>query len=90
LNFELEDLMTGGFTTVLHVACTRGHLRIVREMVLKGANVLKEDSLRRLPHHLACLKGHLDIVDFLLSQDVNIHATTLQGWSALHVAAYQG
>ena len=61
--------------TPLHMACCRGHLDVVQELVARGANVEATDEFGRTPLHLACGNGHLDVVQELVARGANREAT---------------
>lgn len=80
----------GGFTGLL-CAARNGHLVIVKYLVANGADVNRRDNSRdKTPLLAASFKGHLDIVQYLLTQHAQINIQAINGWTALHDAAYIG
>ncbi len=51
--------------------CLYGHLNIVKELVLQGADI---HSLNELPLRNACIGNHLDIVKYLVEYGADIYA----------------
>lgn len=80
----------GGFTALL-CASRNGHLQVVQYLVANGADVnLTSNSRDKTPLLAAAFKGHLDIVQYLLTQHAQINIQAINGWTALHDAAYIG
>ncbi|KAI4355601.1 hypothetical protein L6164_004358 [Bauhinia variegata] len=78
--------------TCIHVAASRGHTDVVRELLNKHsalAQVLDDDG--NSPLHHACSEGHREIVWILLKRDTN---PALQynnnGYTPLHLAVING
>jgi hypothetical protein len=67
-DLHLRQLADG--TTLLHVACERGELSIVQDLVNLGADINAKIRTGPLtdytPLHRACQKGSLEIVKYLL------------------------
>ncbi len=83
--------MKGGWTA-LHLAAYYGHKELAQLLVEMGADIEKKvvsnDGWNdRSSWYLACQMGHKDVVAILL-RDVNV--TMIDGWTALHLAAYYG
>jgi ankyrin repeat protein len=67
--------------TALFAAAQCGHLEVVEELVLHGADVncyiYESDGTRTYPHQCAEVYDHWDVVDFLLKNGVKSHDTSL-------------
>jgi ankyrin repeat protein len=72
--------------TPLHVACEKGHVQVVKELVEHGADVDVKDKDGSSPLHWACAKGHLAVVNELLSRGANIEVEDIDGNTPLHLA----
>lgn len=51
--------------TLLHLACEYGHLKVVKELIARGADIHKTNSDRMTPLKVAAAKGHFEIVDHI-------------------------
>lgn len=58
--------------TPLTVACQGGHLNIVRELIIAGANVNFRDTFHT-PLTVACREGHMSIVEELVKADADVN-----------------
>ncbi|XP_067667601.1 ankyrin repeat, PH and SEC7 domain containing protein secG-like [Haliotis asinina] len=81
----------GNFTrglSPLHVACTGGHLTVVRSLVEDhGLDVRKGDAFNRTPLFMAVAKGHLDITKFLIDAGAQANSVnTFNRASLIHTA----
>ncbi|XP_050368894.1 ankyrin repeat-containing protein ITN1-like [Argentina anserina] len=78
--------------TALHVAVTHLDAGLVRSMVSKSPEMIREvDALGWTPLHYAAMKGHTVITPELLDGDSSAcYILDKSGMSALHVAAYTG
>ncbi|KAG6889174.1 hypothetical protein C0995_003085 [Termitomyces sp. Mi166 len=56
-----------GYGAALHTAAKRGHLKAVRYLIDRGADLELRDSKGRTALDLAVMEGHLDIIDLLRS-----------------------
>lgn len=72
--------------TCLHIACSRGHLDIVRLLLKYGANPNIRDCVSNLPIHLAIISSHVPIVTLLLEAGTDIHSLDMNGKTVLHLA----
>ena len=52
----------------LHSAAQEGHIKIVKLLVKKGANIHQATHQGQSPPHLATLKGHNEVVDYLIKK----------------------
>jgi ankyrin repeat protein len=75
--------------TLLHLAVSAGHLKIVKLLKDKGYNVNLENHAGFSPFMLAIRKGYLDIV-LLLSDKVDPQKRAKDGDTLLHLAARYG
>ena len=52
----------------LHIACSKGNLKIVQLLGKRDANIKRGDRLyNQTPLHLACWGGHVDTVKYLIN-----------------------
>jgi ankyrin repeat protein len=80
----------GGFSALL-AACRNGHLPVVVYLVEHGADVNQRDNMRdKTPLTAAAFQSHAEIVAYLLAHDAEIDDQSVNGWTALHDAAYIG
>ncbi len=84
--------------TALHIASTTGNLKIIKKLILAGANIYAQDAWGRTPFTLAILKGHKHLVDYFLSPSYE-HTTLFKidlefrnklKHTALHIALIKG
>lgn len=59
-------------SVLLHLACSRGSLDIVKALVLAGALVDAQSDSGFTPLHRAAMEGHASICEFLLEAGANI------------------
>ena len=64
--------------TALHMACLRGNLPAVEELVGYHEDLDPTDLQGDTPLHEACRHGHLDIIKILLDSGANILAVLKQ------------
>tara|TARA_R110002049_G_scaffold157266_1_gene322292 strand:- start:390 stop:1082 length:693 start_codon:yes stop_codon:yes gene_type:complete len=71
-----------GWTPLLYAAF-QGHLDLVEDLLLRGAdvNALAPNEANALM--LACRNGHIDVVRRLLETDVDLHQATDRGYTAV-------
>ncbi|CAL1378226.1 unnamed protein product [Linum trigynum] len=76
----------------LHVAASKGHTEIVREILKASPNLAqKMDENGCNPLHHACSEGHLDITRMLLKHDKGMALrVNNNGHTPLHLAAING
>ena len=80
---------TGGLNS-LTASCGRGHIALVREFILSGANVHVRTALGNTPLIVAAEAGFGDIIQLLLDQGADIEAQTSSGKTAVYAAAENG
>jgi ankyrin repeat protein len=69
---------TDGWTP-LHMACYRGHVRVVIELREHGADIGAKTTIGRTPLHCAAFEGHLTVVNLLSPNDSNGATTSILG-----------
>lgn len=75
--------------TSLHVACSRGHMKVVRALLARRAFIDAPDCIGETPLHLAARAGWNEIVQVLIDAGANLGATSRYGETALSLAVYQ-
>lgn len=75
--------------TPLHIACRRGHRRIVCALLARRAFVDAPDSRGETPLHEAARAGWNDIAQVLIDAGANLGATSRYGETALSLAVHQ-
>eukprot|EP00794_Sanderia_malayensis_P011039 gene11039-12204_t len=76
--------------TILHVACSEGHLDCTKLLLSKNASVNAVDFDNRTPLYYASHNGHLDCVKEVLAHGANASIARHGGWYPLHEAARFG
>ncbi|XP_063407048.1 ankyrin-1-like [Mytilus trossulus] len=84
--------------SVLHIACFKGQLEVVKLLVDVGMNLNDTTNAGYTPLYQACRKGRFDIVKYLildlngktLKSRVDTTIKNKDGWSALHIACFKG
>ncbi|KAI4355602.1 hypothetical protein L6164_004359 [Bauhinia variegata] len=91
LNY-LSVIHVGFDHTCIHVAASRGHTGVVRELLNKYSELVQVlDDNGNSPLHHACYKGHTEIVSVLLTRDANLASQyNKNGHTPLHVAVING
>ena len=84
--FSLQEL------TVLHMACSRGNLSAVRELVAQysAADCDSTDILGDTPLHKACRHGNPETVKILLDKGATINVGNNESVTPLHAACKEG
>jgi 26S proteasome non-ATPase regulatory subunit 10 len=75
--------------TPLHLAASKAHLDVVRELLQAGARAQMVDGLGQLPLHRAAAAGHPAIVRLLLGEGSKVNAADKEGVTPLHLAMYE-
>lgn len=70
----------------LHQASVRGHLSIVKLLLVRGADVNLQDHSKQTALHCAAGGGHDEIVDILLEHGATATLLNIEGRTALHSA----
>ncbi len=81
------DLRNADDESPLMMAALKGHLRIVQQLVEKGADINKPGWA---PLHYAASSGHLETMVFLLENSAYIDAESPNGTTPLMMAAQYG
>ena len=76
--------------TPLFVACSRGHLEVVRLLVEKGADMDKAAGFCGTPLIMACQEGHLEIVRLLVEKGADMDKARDDGATPLGIARDKG
>ena len=77
--------------TPLHVACTRGNLPAVEEILAKEPGCVNaKDNKHDTPLHEACAKGNVEIVNRLLANQADMRAKNRDKEQPLHIACKEG
>jgi hypothetical protein len=83
--------------TALHLACHNGLFDLAKALIKRGASRVARDSGQNLPLHFASREGHLACVVELIGRaghpkmtPAEIDAVNDQGWTSLHLAAFEG
>jgi len=76
--------------TALHVACERGMIAMVKELLLvKGIDINNKDEQENTPLHTACVGGDKDIVHALIEAGVDVMEENDDEMIPLHVAVVE-
>lgn len=76
--------------TPLGLACTWGHLQVVRMLLESGVDFNSKDEMGVSPLMRASAAGHVAIVAHLMNAQADALATDEDGWTALHYACCNG
>lgn len=76
--------------TALHNAAAQGHLRILKLLIERGADVNVTDWHGNTPLINAAYFGHMDVVKALLEKGANVNTISKEGTTALIAAIYSG
>ena len=77
--------------TILHNACQKGKLTLVKHLVEKYRSLLPmRDKEGLTPLHVAGWSGSVELVDYLISQHSNVNGTDNYGRTILHCAWRKG
>ena len=73
--------------TLLHLACRRGNLLIVKEIINNACDCNPKDAKGMTPLHVACLKNTVEISKVLLAHlKVDVNIQNVFGDTPLHIA----
>jgi serine/threonine-protein phosphatase 6 regulatory ankyrin repeat subunit B len=76
--------------TALHLACTSGHLDIVKQLLHYGAAVNVSNKLGRTPLHEASSNGHKEVVAILCKHKADVNVIDKNGKTPLAEASFNG
>ena len=63
----------------LMIAAKNGHTKLVKDLLIEGADVLATDDNQLTALHYAAQQGHLPVVTILLDSGSNIEGKTAHG-----------
>ncbi|CAG8489069.1 1482_t:CDS:2 [Diversispora eburnea] len=69
--------------SLLHWACDRGHLEIVKLLIERGSNINILTNENETPFHYACLSEHLECSRHLYRNNIDITIKDKEGLTAL-------
>ena len=73
--------------TLLHLACRRGNLLIVKEIIKHNAcDCNAKDAKGMTPLHVACLKNTMEIAKILAQLKVDVNIQNIYGDTPLHIS----
>ena len=76
--------------TALHVACNRGIIIMVRELLaVEGIDINKEDEQQNTPLHTACISGEKDVVFALIKEGADVMKENKDEMIPLHLAVVE-
>ncbi|XP_065826100.1 uncharacterized protein [Oscarella lobularis] len=85
------NIRTKNGWTALHVASYNGQTAVTEYLIDHfGVNVDEQNDDDWTLLMMACQEGHLDTVQLLVSKQCDINIREKDGWTALHVASYNG
>jgi ankyrin repeat protein len=87
VNFEGENIEGA---PPLWCASAAGHLKIVKYLVSKGANVNSTTKSNSTALRAACFDGHIEIVRYLVENSADIEIANRHGHTCLMIACYKG
>lgn len=61
-----SGILTALAVAALHHAADMGHVEVVADLIIGGANVQRVDNRGYPPAHLAAAAGHVDVMEKLL------------------------
>ncbi|XP_059839575.1 CARD- and ANK-domain containing inflammasome adapter protein [Hypanus sabinus] len=73
--------------TLLHIAATHGHVKIIEYLLNKGAKLEVKDNKGQLPLHRAAEKGHTAAAKVLLQAGAHSYALDTESKTPLHLAS---
>ncbi|EAY23478.1 hypothetical protein TVAG_071420 [Trichomonas vaginalis G3] len=74
---------------VLHMACSRGNLRLVKSLIECNCDIEGETKFGSTPLILASSRGHLEIVKYLISVGADKEARNNDGFTPVIIASYE-
>ncbi|XP_070812384.1 ankyrin repeat domain-containing protein 65 [Pituophis catenifer annectens] len=74
----------------LHQAARNGDLRLVKQLLQRGASTNSRDENGWTLLHVASLHSYLPLVKFLIQHGATVHTDNMAGYTPLHHAAWSG
>lgn len=72
------------------IACSAGHIEIVKLLIEKGANVRVTNNNGQTPLHYAASRNRLDVAQVLLEANSEVNPRDNMGSTPMHRAASRG
>ena len=88
-NNDLVNKVDDKGHTLLHKACSKGYLDIVKLLIHNGAEVNAVGNGADTPLHSACSWGRIDVVKLLIDNGAEVNAVDNDGETPLHEACYR-
>lgn len=86
VDFNIDDIISDGFTC-LYVACLNGHVDVVNELIIRGADVKKNGANGCFPLFASIQKGHLECAKALIDAGADVNARDLRvGSSSMYLS----
>ena len=76
--------------TPLHVASSKGHIKIARRLLECDADVKARNKDKKTPLHVASISGHLEVACMLIERGVDVSAQDKNGQTPLHLVSQKG
>jgi ankyrin repeat protein len=82
-------------SSALHIAIKYANKEVITRLLEGGTSINSLDAHGQSPFHVAAMEGNAELVEFLfaecirVNQKFNLNMQDLNGWTALHCAAYQ-
>ncbi|KAL4766789.1 ankyrin repeat-containing domain protein [Aspergillus nidulans var. acristatus] len=76
--------------TPLHAAATAAHFQMVQDLIEAGADYEVQNNAGKTPLYKAAQFGSENILQYLLDQGADPTKPTVEGWTALHITAFNG
>lgn len=76
--------------TLLHIACSLGHLQLVGIFIKAGCNVDTPSINGRTPLHEAAICGHYKVIQTLIPEVADLDQVDSMGMTAAHLSALNG
>mmetsp|Transcript_1142 Transcript_1142/g.1683 ORF Transcript_1142/g.1683 Transcript_1142/m.1683 type:complete len:157 (-) Transcript_1142:450-920(-) len=74
----------------MHKASKKGHVDLVRKLIINGADVNTTDNDEYTPLHHACSNGHVNVAKLLITNGAKVNAKNDDGGTPLHWACING
>ena len=76
--------------TPIDCAASRGHARVIQELIVAKAEIDPKDKLKTTPLHLAAKRGHVAAVETLIKHKASMSSRDNRGFNALDWAIENG